>query len=326
MDKRIAGWLEETDISKPNISVIIPSYNSADTLPAAIESILGQTHLADEIIVVDDGSPPGDGGFERTADACAPYFRHIRLIRQRNAGASAARNTGIAPSRGELLAFLDADDVWEPNKLKTQLAALEQNPDAAFCTTAANAWSPTQNSYVTYAYTGSTKPSHMIAELLVRNILSGICSSILIRREALLSVGGFAHGKGSEDRRLAIDLLRNHLRGIFLPDPLVKQRPGPAHWTDPQRQKAAMLDLIRDYDDMYRQLDPTGRLKRRAIARVHERTGMHYLENGDLLQAGRSLTTAILQWPFMANPWKVLLNTCLGRIHRSIPSQASASC
>jgi glycosyltransferase involved in cell wall biosynthesis len=310
----------------PCISVIIPSYNSAETLPAAIESVLAQSHPADEIIVVDDGSPLGDDGFERTADACAPYYKHLRLIRQENAGASAARNTGIARSQGGLLAFLDADDIWEPNKLEVQLAALEQNPDAAFCTTAASAWSPTQNRYVTYNYEGSHKPRHMIAELLVRNILSGICSSILIRRDALLTIGGFAHGKGSEDRRLAIDLLQKHYRGVFLPQPLVKQRPGPAHWTDPQRHKAAMLELIQDYDHLYRTLDPTGRLKRRALARVHERTGMHYLENGELLKAGRSLTSAIFLWPFMANPWKVLLNSCIGRIHRSIPAKTTTSC
>src|SRR5947207_1362709 len=103
------------------LSVIIPSYKSAETLPAAIESILAQTRPANEIIVVDDGSPADANGIERTADACAPYFRHIRLIRQKNAGASAARNTGIARSHGDLLAFLDADDVWEPEKLELQL-------------------------------------------------------------------------------------------------------------------------------------------------------------------------------------------------------------
>ena len=306
-----------------SISVIVPSFKSAETLPAAVDSVLRQNLRPDEVIVVDDGSPPDNDGFERTADACAPYFRHLRLIRQKNAGASAARNKGIDRSSGELLAFLDADDVWEPTKLEKQLVALEQNPHAAFCTTAAGAWSPTKNEYVTYDYTGSLDPKLMIAELLVRNILTGICSSILVRREALTAVGGFAHGKGSEDRRLGIELLKKY-EGIILHEPLVRQRPGPAHWTDPQRQRAAMLELISDYEYLYKELDPSGRLKRRAMARVHERTGMHYLENGDLRAAGKHLSRAVFQWPFMANPWKVLVNTCLGRIHRSMHPSTTA--
>jgi len=104
------------------VSVIIPSYNSAEVLPAAIESVLAQTLPPDEIIVVDDGSAPDADGLDRTAEACATYFKHVRLIRQANGGASAARNTGIARARGDWLAFLDADDVWEPEKLETQIA------------------------------------------------------------------------------------------------------------------------------------------------------------------------------------------------------------
>jgi glycosyltransferase involved in cell wall biosynthesis len=108
----------------PKISVIIPAFNSARFITAAIDSALSQTHPADEIVVVDDGST------DNTRDIVAAL--PVRYIYQKNAGPSAARNTGIRAATGELLAFLDADDLWLPHKLTTQLKALEARPAAGF--------------------------------------------------------------------------------------------------------------------------------------------------------------------------------------------------
>ena len=301
-----------TDLSGAVVSVVIPSYNSADVLPDAIASILTQTRPADEIIVVDDGSN------DDTAAVCARFGEKVQYIRQENRLASIARNTGIAASKGDWLAFLDADDLWDPEKLELQLAALAQNPEADFAITPVLVWSPHDESYQLYSWKGSLDPNVVRAELLVRNIFSGICSSILVRREAVESVGRFAPGKGCEDRRLAIDLMERH-RAVILDMPLVRQRPGPAHFTNPERWRVEMLSLIADYGDLYAQLDPSGRLKRRARARMHERSGMHYLEKGDLQTAVRDLLRAARLWPLMPNPWRVLINACLGRL--KVPQQ-----
>lgn len=305
------------DLSKAFVSVIIPSYNSASILPEAIESVLSQSVAVDEIIVVDDGST------DDTAVVCRRFGRLVRCLRQENAGASAARNTGIAASHGDWLAFLDADDLWEPTKLELQLAALEQQPEADFATTAVLAWSPQEQAYHYHFWEGSLDPAIMRCELLIRNILTGICSSLLVRRGALAGVNGFASGKACEDRRIAIGLLGRY-RGLLLPQPLVRQRPGPAHWTDPERHRREMLRFIVDHDAMYEMADPTSRLKRRALARVHERTGMHYLENGELGRAGKELAQAALLQPTLANPWRVLANCCLGRMKRGSRRAKSA--
>lgn len=299
------------DLTQAFVSVIIPSYKSAPILPKAIDSVLAQTVPADEIIVVDDGS--GDD----TADVCRAYGGRVRYIGQENLLASVARNNGIAAAHGDWLAFLDADDVWEPNKLELQLTALSQHPAADFCVTAALAWSAAEQRYHYSFWNGSLDPAIMRRELLIRNILSGICSSILIRRDAIESIGGFAPGKGCEDRRLAVALLER-FQGLLLPHPLVKQQPGPAHWTNPQRHRGEMIDFIEDYAALYHRMDPGGNLRRRAIARVHERTGMHYLENGDVKQAGKELARAALLQPTLANPWRVLVNFCLGRLKRNV--------
>lgn len=298
------------DLSGALVSVVIPAYNSACILPDAIDSILAQTRPVHEVIVVDDG------GADDTEGVCGRYGERVRYLRHaENRFASAARNTGFEAATGDWLAFLDADDIWDSEKLELQLAALEQHPEADFAVTAALAGSASDETYHLFRYDGPLDPAVMRARLLIRNILSGICSSVLVSREALASVGGFAAGKGCEDRRLAIDLLARH-RAVLLDVPLIRQRPGPAHFTNPERWRVEMLSLIADYAELYARLDGTGILKRRALARVHERSGMHYLENGAYGPAARDLARAALLWPLMPNPWRVLVNACLGRLRR----------
>lgn len=102
------------------LSVIIPCYNAGRFVGDAIASALAQSRPANEIIVVDDGS---------TDDSVAQVERftgQIRLIRQANAGAAAARNAGLAAARHELIAFLDADDLWPPHSLACRIAALDR--------------------------------------------------------------------------------------------------------------------------------------------------------------------------------------------------------
>ena len=108
----------------PVVSVIIPIYNCARYLPEAIDSVLAQTYRAFEIIVVDDGST------DNTQEVLAPYGDQIRVIRQANAGRGAARNAGILAARGDYIAFLDADDLWLPQKLEKQMALFGSRPEA----------------------------------------------------------------------------------------------------------------------------------------------------------------------------------------------------
>jgi glycosyltransferase involved in cell wall biosynthesis len=105
----------------PRVSVIIPTYNRASQVRSSIDSVLAQTDTDLEIIVVDDGSS------DRTGKILAEVFGdRIRYHAQVNQGVAAARNKGIAEARGEWIAFLDSDDLWEKNKLEWQFKALER--------------------------------------------------------------------------------------------------------------------------------------------------------------------------------------------------------
>jgi len=108
----------------PRVSVIIPAYNAAATIAATVESVLAQSFRDFEIIAVDDGST------DHTREILAGFGVRVRLIEQHNDGPAAARNVGARASAGDLLAFLDADDLWRPTMLERAAAALYSEPAA----------------------------------------------------------------------------------------------------------------------------------------------------------------------------------------------------
>jgi len=119
-------------VSQKTISVVIPLYNKAPHIARALDSVLAQSSQPDEIIVVDDGST--DGG----AEIVAPYVQKhgVRLIRQKNAGVSAARNRGVSEAKSEYIAFLDADDYWHDNHIAVLRDLIAQYPQASLMSTA----------------------------------------------------------------------------------------------------------------------------------------------------------------------------------------------
>ncbi len=113
----------------PLVSCIVPVFNGEAYLGEALDSILAQTWRPLEIIVVDDGSTDG------SAALAEAYGAVVRVIKQANAGCAAARNAGLAAATGDFVAFLDADDVWHPEKLNRQMARFEARPDLDYTVT-----------------------------------------------------------------------------------------------------------------------------------------------------------------------------------------------
>jgi glycosyltransferase involved in cell wall biosynthesis len=113
-------------MSRPTVSTVIPTHNRSELLRRALASVAAQTRAPDEVIVVDDGS----------SDDTCEWLAHepgVTLLRQDNAGVSAARNRGIAAAAGEWIALLDSDDEWAPRKLERQLQAIADEPGYLLC-------------------------------------------------------------------------------------------------------------------------------------------------------------------------------------------------
>ena len=179
----------------PTVSVIIPVYNGAALVGQAIDSALRQVLAPLEIIVVDDGS--GDS----TPQVLAEYGQRIRVLRVPHGGVSQARNAGIAASRGELLAFLDADDVWHSDKLLQQVAALHHWPQAGLCCCdyrvahrASGQWQRHFAQALPAAGLSRQRPL-VTAPLpaLIRCNFVGTASNVLLRRALASKAGLFDH-------------------------------------------------------------------------------------------------------------------------------------
>ena len=197
------------------VSVIIPAFNASSTLPATLESAIGQTHENIEIIVVNDGSTDGT---QAVAERYARQDPRIRIVSTPNRGVAAARNTGIDETRSELVAPLDADDLWHPEKIARQLEALDGGgPKMGF------------------VYAGSRivdvngevriSPPLKLCEgrAFLRSVfvnLVGNGSALLARRQALQAAGGYSEElrrrglEGTEDRLVQTLIARRWTIGV----------------------------------------------------------------------------------------------------------------
>ena len=174
--------------SGEKVSVIIPTYNRARTIGAAIGSILNQTWQNFEIIVVDDGST--DHTKQVVEEFEDDRIRYVYL--EQNSGASHARNTGIALAEGEFLAFLDSDDEWLSEKLEKQMHVIMQAPDnmgMVYCRMIDEEAEDDPIICPPYWIAKERLEGNMLAILMIHNLIG--TPTVLVRKECLEQVGGF---------------------------------------------------------------------------------------------------------------------------------------
>ena len=200
------------------VSVIIPTYNRARLVGAAVESVLAQTYRPLEVIVVDDGSS------DESQHALSRYRDEILLLRhERNRGAPAARNTGVSAARGEYVAFLDSDDLWEPDKLEKQMAAMLAGPGYGFCFCDYSLWRDDRVVAPAVKCLAARKAGERPFEaLLAGNFVAA--ATILTTRGHLDEIGGWDESLGAcQDWDLALRLSAR-LMVAYVDEPLLRVR------------------------------------------------------------------------------------------------------
>jgi glycosyltransferase involved in cell wall biosynthesis len=208
------------EMEEPLVSVIIPTYNRAEFVGEAVQSVLCQTYKKLEIIVVDDGST------DDTSKVLKEYRGRIRYIYQERGERSRARNRGFRRSSGCYVAFLDSDDLWLPEKIEKQLDVFEKKRDVGLVYTSVQ--------FIDYygnPYNGAIcwdalarKRRSLYEDLMTDNVISGSTSAVMVRRECLKKVGLFDESMNAcED----LDLWRRvaeHYTFHKITAPLVKLR------------------------------------------------------------------------------------------------------
>lgn len=167
----------------PTISVIVPAYNAEKTILETIQSLQKQTFSDFEIIVINDGSTDGTVELLNTIEE-----PQLKVFSYQNGGLPVARNRGISHATGEFITFIDADDLWTPDKLELQLAALQENPEAGV----AYSWTSfiNEKSEFLYAWEPLYYQGNVYPVLLLKNFISS-GSNILVRRKFIELAGEF---------------------------------------------------------------------------------------------------------------------------------------
>ena len=217
---QIPGWqqlVEHTLATKiPRVSVIIPVYNNAQYIGEAIASVLRQTYTDYEIIVINDGST------DDINRAIATYFNQIRYVRQENQGVSAARNRGLYLARGELIAFLDADDIFLPDKLAQQVAVFDSQPNVGIVNSGFEVIQADGKAIAQVKWWQDLPKLTTAAWVLYKPIVP---SAMMFRKQWLTQVGGFDRRFfAGEDIYLTLSIIAQGCPAAWLTEITVQYR------------------------------------------------------------------------------------------------------
>ncbi len=264
-----------------SVSLVIATFNHARLLAEAIDSALSQTLDPVDVVVVDDGST------DDTPAVLARYDARIRVLRQPNRGLAAARNAGLAATRGTYVAFLDADDVLAPTKLAEQVAVLERAPTLG--------WTYCDVLIETVA-TGARVTAWLFPELIHGNFIPAIAP--LVRRTALDVVGGFDERLTAlEDWDLWLRLALS-AEARYSPAVLATYRVRPGGMSEDRSRMDRNRFRVLDKLHRNRALEGLGSVGRRIIADTHNWLGKEAYACGDWGEARRRFTASVLTVPW----------------------------
>jgi glycosyltransferase involved in cell wall biosynthesis len=280
----------------PLISVIIPAFNVAPYVGETLGSVFAQTFTDFEVIIVNDGSPDTEE-FER---AIQPYQERICYLKQENRGASGARNTGLRAARGDLIAFLDADDLWSPNYLDEQLKFMREFECDLACADAMifGACADAGRTYMESLMEAAPSRGRVTFLELVNADRSLITSGVVARRDLILEVGLFDEAlRNAQDFDLWLRLARHGARLAYQRRVLLHYRSQPNSLTgdaiNSHLRELRVFDKIeQSYEFTPAERAEVAPLIRNRRALLEYELGKLHLLAGDFTQARDSFAKA----------------------------------
>jgi len=290
---------------KAPVAVVIPTYNRCDVLPKAVESALAQTWPAVEIVVVDDGSR------DDTAAVMAPYVaRGVRYLRRTNGGNYAARNTGVAVTAAPLVAFLDDDDVWQPDKLERFVAFTSRWPTVGAVFSDVEKFDGTtrvpsfaRGAPVFGAWLGPRRrtadvvPSGRAMYLSLLQEIAILPSALMVRRDAFNRAGGFDDSwRSFGDWEFCLRFARTERFGyIDAPLTTVRVSPDSIHRIDAVPGRTATIALLLRERARVRGDREALAAIRRGVAHQRKHIGWYYRDTGRPAAAARNYVRGFLE-------------------------------
>ena len=276
---------------KPEVSVIIPTYNRANLISETVNSVLAQTYHNFEVIVVDDGST------DNTLSVLSGYGNQIRVIRQENQGAGAARNTGIREATGEFVAFLDSDDLWYPYKLERQVEHLKNNPSLLWIYSDAQAFDTQTNSPLfVFSHQSRQYEGDIARRLILKDFIP--TTTTLIHRSVITKVGMFIEFPKAQDWDMWLRIAALYPVGR-IPEVLARYRIHPGMITQSQNpiykhqfSEAVINRAVAFAPKVY------APFQKQALAASCVRTGRSLVGQGNLIEARKMFGKALLLNPF----------------------------
>jgi glycosyltransferase involved in cell wall biosynthesis len=289
------------------ISVIIPTHNRAGQVESAIRSVVAQTHPASEVIVVDDGSTDNTEGAVRSISSELPSLgTAIRYMRQDHAGPAVARNTGIHTAQADWVAFLDSDDVWLPQKLEWQAAAVLGLGHSVCTTDAVYSGNPnlTRTAFQMGGLhsTGITGTLQNFPRRIAVGTFHGVyLPTLLMRRRVAINLGGF-------DTALRLNEDTDFMFRLALREPIAYVARPLVMVSRPKSRSEGMIELSRNipfaltsHEYMYEKWlrlssDGDPNIRRQLLLRlkdIHARWWAWHLTNGERRKAMASLAVSL---------------------------------
>ena len=273
------------------ISVVIPAHNAAHFIKETLDSVLAQTYPAVEVNVVDDDST------DETAEIVQAYGKQIKLLRQQKQGAAAARNLGIRQAQGEYIAFLDADDLWLPEKLERQVDCII-NKKVAWVTCKATFFDH-RSGRTLPAYSVGLFEGDVLEKLFLENFI--LSPTPIVKKSIFSEVGYFneaPEARIGEDWDMWLRIAARHPLGVVRQNlALKREHPGSMMQSVSAAEKLH-IQLAAIERAVSREADRLGPLKNKLLAKKYLDCGIVYLTQEQLSQARNFIAHARRLEPF----------------------------